>query len=72
MELQQRGRYSNVMSFKYYDGPVVTILVSKTAGRYRIQSDSLHAMWLIVQVMPCFALACFAYVCRTANNNELL
>lgn len=50
MDLQQRNRFSNVMSFKYHDGPVVTILVSKTAGRYRIQSDNFSAMWLIVQV----------------------
>ena len=50
MDLQQPGQYANVMSFKYMRGPVVTILVSKSAGRYRIQSDSFEAMWLIVQV----------------------
>ncbi len=50
MDLQQRSQFSNVMSFKYMHGPVVTILVSKTAGRYRVQSDSFEAMWLIVQV----------------------
>ncbi|DBB01695.1 TPA: Protein PTHB1, variant 2 [Trebouxia sp. C0004] len=49
MDLQQHGQYANVMSFKYTRGPVVTILVSKSAGRYRIQSDSFGAMWLIVQ-----------------------
>ncbi|KAL0044614.1 hypothetical protein WJX82_002814 [Trebouxia sp. C0006] len=49
MDLQQPGQYANVMSFKYMRGPVVTILVSKSAGRYRIQSDSFEAMWLIVQ-----------------------
>lgn len=38
------------MSFRYEQGPVVTILVSKSAGRYRVQSDSFEAMWLIVQV----------------------
>ncbi len=50
MDLQQHGQYANVMSLKYMRGPVVTILVSKSAGRYRIQSDSYEAMWLIVQV----------------------
>ena len=40
------------MSFKYGQGPVVTILVSKTAGRYRLQSDTFEAMWLIAQVWP--------------------
>lgn len=40
------------MSFRYEQGPVVTILVSKTAGRYRLQSDNFEAMWLIVQVWP--------------------
>jgi len=50
MDLQQQGQYGNVMSFKYMRGPLVTILISKSAGRYRIQSDSFEAMWLIVQV----------------------
>ena len=58
MSLQQRGQVSNVMTFKYARGPAVTILVSKSAGRYRIQSDSFEAIWLIVQVIrqPAFAL----------------
>ena len=50
MGFQQRSQVSNVMSFRYIQGPVVTILVSKNAGRYRVQSDSFEAMWLVVQV----------------------
>lgn len=55
MDLQHRNRFSNVMSFKYRGGAVVTILVSKTAGRYRIQSDHLPAMWLVIQVLAAFS-----------------
>ncbi|QDZ24109.1 PTHB1-like protein [Chloropicon primus] len=39
----------NVMSFKYFSGEIVTTIVSKNAGRYRIQSDCNGAMWLILQ-----------------------
>lgn len=39
----------NVMSFKYFSGQVVTTIVSKNAGRYRIQSDTNGAMWLTLQ-----------------------
>lgn len=38
---------ANVMSFQYYNGKDVTILVSKNAGRYRIQSDYLESLWLV-------------------------
>jgi Bardet-Biedl syndrome 9 protein len=37
----------NVMSFRYHAGPDVTIIVSKNAGRYRIQSSHFEALWLI-------------------------
>ena len=63
MSLQQQSQVSNVMSFRYARGPIVTILVSKTAGRYRVQSDCFEAMWLIVQVtvrLTCISLAYFA------------
>uniref|UniRef100_A0A7S1IUQ3 PTHB1 N-terminal domain-containing protein n=2 Tax=Eutreptiella gymnastica TaxID=73025 RepID=A0A7S1IUQ3_9EUGL len=38
----------NVLSFQYYNtnGCDVTILVSKNAGRYRIQSGTFEALWL--------------------------
>ncbi|DBA69081.1 TPA: hypothetical protein ACH3X2_013241 [Trebouxia sp. C0005] len=66
MDLQQPGQYANVMSFRYVRGPVVTILVSKSAGRYRIQSDSFEAMWLIVQEL-CLRLTKFF---STAESSE--
>lgn len=40
---------SNVLSFQYFSGADATILVSKTGGRYRIQSDTFEAMWLVAQ-----------------------
>lgn len=37
----------NVISFRYFAGPDATIIVSKNAGRYRIQSSHFEALWLI-------------------------
>eukprot|EP01029_Cantina_marsupialis_P027768 TRINITY_DN7737_c0_g1_i1.p1 TRINITY_DN7737_c0_g1~~TRINITY_DN7737_c0_g1_i1.p1 ORF type:complete len:875 (+),score=267.96 TRINITY_DN7737_c0_g1_i1:112-2736(+) len=37
----------NVMTFVYHNGDDVTILASKTGGRYRIQSANLETLWLI-------------------------
>lgn len=41
---------ANVMSFQYGTGQTATILVSKNVGRYRVQSDSFEAIWLVLQV----------------------
>ncbi|KAF1331690.1 Pthb1 protein, partial [Globisporangium splendens] len=41
------GTGTNVMSFQYYNGVDATILVSKNAGRYRIQSNELEALWMV-------------------------
>jgi Bardet-Biedl syndrome 9 protein len=41
------GGGANVLSFQYYDGVEATILVSKNAGRYRVQSATLEALWLV-------------------------
>lgn len=39
---------SNVIAFAYSNGPVVSILASKTTNKYRLQSDSLAALALFV------------------------
>ena len=54
----QTAHLANVLSLQYHSGPVVTILVSKSAGRYRIQSEHFHAMHLPLQasVRSCAAL----------------
>ncbi|KAF0691828.1 Aste57867_17017 [Aphanomyces stellatus] len=44
---QVTGSAANVLSFQYYNGVDVTILVSKNAGRYRIQSTELDALWMV-------------------------
>ncbi|GIY89884.1 protein PTHB1 [Caerostris extrusa] len=36
------------LGIEYYSGHVVTIIPSKTAQRYRIQSDQLSSLWLVV------------------------
>lgn len=38
---------ANVLTFQYYNGMDATILVSKSAGRYRVQSGSLQALWTV-------------------------
>lgn len=35
------------MSFQFPTGQDVTVVVSKNGGRYRLQSDTLEAMWLV-------------------------
>lgn len=50
----------NVMSFKYFSGEIVTTIVSKNAGRYRIQSDSNGVMWLILKELKERLAAYFA------------
>ncbi|KAI9561719.1 hypothetical protein GHT06_012679 [Daphnia sinensis] len=39
---------SNLMALKHLNGTVVSILVSKTTNKYRLQSDSLAALALLV------------------------
>jgi len=50
-ELTQRPASTNVLSFQYFSGHDVTILVSKSAGRYRLQSGSFEALWLIADAL---------------------
>ena len=38
---------ANVLSFQFASGHDITVLVSKNAGRYRLQSDALEAMWMV-------------------------
>lgn len=38
----------NVMSVQYCNGSDATVLVSKNAGRFRIQSSSFEGLWLLV------------------------
>lgn len=37
----------------YYNGDDATILVSKSAGRYRIQAGRLEALWLVGALRRC-------------------
>ena len=47
-ELLERGSGGNVLSFQYPTGADATMLVSKNAGRYRLQSDCFEAMGLVL------------------------
>jgi Bardet-Biedl syndrome 9 protein len=47
-DLTVRGEVGpNVMSVQYCNGADATILVSRNAGRYRVQSNSFEGMWLL-------------------------
>jgi hypothetical protein len=48
-EALSRSQAANVMSFQFGAGQEVSILVSKNAGRYRLQADCFQAMWLVLQ-----------------------
>ncbi|XP_022256540.1 protein PTHB1-like [Limulus polyphemus] len=39
---------SNAMGFEFLGGQQVTVLASKTSQRYRLQSDSFPALWLLI------------------------
>jgi len=47
-DTNQRNAANNVLTFQYFSGHDVTILVSKSAGRYRLQSGTFEALWLVV------------------------
>jgi hypothetical protein len=51
---------ANVMSFKFGQGQEVSVLVSKNAGRYRLQADCFQAMWLVLQELSRRLTAHFA------------
>lgn len=38
---------ASAMSIRYVNGDTATVLVSKQGGRYRLQSDTFEAMWLL-------------------------
>ena len=40
---------TNAAGFQVYGGPVITVLSSKTSQRYRLQSESLPAIWVIAE-----------------------
>mmetsp|Transcript_22638 Transcript_22638/g.70294 ORF Transcript_22638/g.70294 Transcript_22638/m.70294 type:complete len:843 (+) Transcript_22638:343-2871(+) len=48
-DLMARSSSANVLTFQYYSGHDVTILVSKTGGRYRLQAGTFEAIWLVAQ-----------------------
>ena len=39
----------NVLTFQYTNGARVNLILSKNAGRFRLQSSQLEAMWLILR-----------------------
>ncbi|GMH42672.1 hypothetical protein BSKO_10591 [Bryopsis sp. KO-2023] len=47
-ELMTRIQSGNVLTFQHFNGINVSIIVSRTGSRYRIQSDTFEAMWLLL------------------------
>ena len=58
---------ANAAGFQHLCGPFVTILSSKNSQRYRIQSDNLPALWLLIQSLENRLQAMFD---RSANTNS--
>lgn len=52
------GSVTNVVTVQYWCGDTVTAIVSKSAGRYRLQSDNFEAMWLLAEDL-CARLAAY-------------
>eukprot|EP00002_Diphylleia_rotans_P016088 TRINITY_DN3126_c0_g1_i4.p1 TRINITY_DN3126_c0_g1~~TRINITY_DN3126_c0_g1_i4.p1 ORF type:complete len:522 (+),score=102.04 TRINITY_DN3126_c0_g1_i4:1343-2908(+) len=50
----------SAMSFQFRNGPEVSILLSKSGGRYRIQASAFEAMWLVASELVQRLLAYFA------------
>ncbi|XP_063611687.1 protein PTHB1-like [Penaeus indicus] len=42
------GSVTTALGLQYFGGPSVTILSSRTTNRYRLQSDSLPSVWVIL------------------------
>lgn len=49
--LDSANASSNVLSFQYFAGMDVTVLVSKSSNRYRLQSNDFHCIWLIFDTL---------------------
>lgn len=64
------GSGTNVLSFQYYNGVEATILVSKNAGRYRIQSNELEALWMVSSELVARLKAIFASHSPTAETKD--
>ena len=58
---------ANAAGFQHFCGPFVTILSSKNSQRYRIQSDNLPALWLLIQSLENRLHAMFDH---TTNYNK--
>ena len=48
MHAMNASIFGNAITLRYLNGIEVTVLVSKNAGRYRVQSACFEAMWLAV------------------------
>jgi Bardet-Biedl syndrome 9 protein len=42
---------ANVFSIQYWNGKMATVLVSKNAGKYRIQGSSFHSLWMLTKIV---------------------
>lgn len=62
-EALSRSQVANMLSFRYPGGQEVSVLVSKSGGRYRLQASCLEAMWLVLQVCLGWGACVCAFVC---------
>ncbi|CAG0912731.1 unnamed protein product [Notodromas monacha] len=69
------GSSATAFAFQFFCGPTVTVLASKNSQKYRLQSDDLPALWLLVDVLVSRVEAKFASqkedVCSFASTLPL-
>ena len=61
---------ANVMSMRYACGSDATVVVSRQGGRYKIQSDSFHPMWLLTDELCTRLRALFAGSAAPRSDGE--
>lgn len=54
------GGVTNVVTVQFWCGDEVTVIVSKSAGRYRLQTDNFEAIWLVAEELSARLSAYFA------------
>lgn len=64
-----RTSSTQAMGFEYYVGPVVTMLAAKTSQRYRLQSDSFPAMWIVTSEL---IRRLRQWIARTGRESDLI
>ena len=61
---------ANAAGFQHFCGHFVTILSSKNSQRYRIQSDNLPSLWLLIQSLENRLHSLFDHLNSNTKNDS--